>query len=219
MGIILLEKEPIDRFSKNLARVALLITVYNELEKNSSNRINRKQLILLQSYIVYLMSTWQEYIKDLTRHCFNKLFSLHPESVYNTLIEANFVSGLENFSSPNTKNVNKLVRISSGLNEVAATWKWNDVKPDFATKLLDHLWDIRCDIAHASTTSSKLSKDICLDYMRFIFNLGCLTNNALSEHINSKTNETSLRTRPLEYPELSVQQLLYDPKKQGKRGG
>jgi hypothetical protein len=201
VALKVLKKMPIDRFSKELANIAWLFTIANDLDKYNIPRAEMKKRILSKSYIVYLMAAWQVYIQDTARESFAVFRPTKPER--------EIEEEIRKFSSPNSKNINRIIESSTGLGTISNSWEWVGMNCQLAKDTLDKMWEIRCQVAHEGYSKEYLSEEINLDYMQFLFNLGCVINNTIASAIIDTAGNESFRHTELRYENFKAVPTQY----------
>ena len=196
--IIILSKTPLQLFSKSLANIALIQVMTKDLDMHDVNRKNRKKSLLYRSYVVYLVAAYQSFIEDLALEAFDFLEENKPSTRTRKDLKWKIRA------NPKTKKINEIIKYATGIKGVSNCWHWTNISNSEAVKKLDDLVQIRNGIAHAMYSSEPLSYENNFEHMEFLYNLACLTQNRVGEHILLETGQNLYPEVPCKYKKIKV---------------
>jgi hypothetical protein len=197
MAIEVLRCMPIGYFKKELSRISLIHTIYSDLDKYNIPTAEKKKKILQDSYIIYLMASWQTFIVDTALEAFNALIISDQNTIFHERLRKDLEACIKRFNNPSTQNIDELIEIATGVKKISNCWQWQDVTCESAKNKLNEIWKIRCEIAHSGKTEKLVSEKINTDYTGFLFNMGYTMNNELAIYITEKTGIVVFRKEQL----------------------
>ncbi|GLR05015.1 hypothetical protein GCM10007906_26030 [Vibrio hyugaensis] len=178
-----LRKSPLQMFSRQLVRLKYVQHIQNDLDIETTHKFNSKIRYLNQTYVFHLVAYWQDFVESLVRR---KLADITPDCGADPLDDSlpqNVENKLRWFNTPNTKNIDQLLKDTLGLTEATTCWNSEGLSRDEAKERLDGILLSRHQIAHTGVTSKKLSYESNFGDMEFIFQLATHLQKAVDEHI------------------------------------
>jgi hypothetical protein len=172
-----------------------------------------KRDLLYRSYLVLLLAAWEVFIEDLARTAHSALMELEPDSAQRTLNEDKLKTYLKNFHSPKAENINHLFKNYLGIDNIMMSVAWSGIKPHQVIAQLKEIIEIRGRIAHTvysakEETSSDAEENpeiLVYDaeryftYMKYLYNVACLLNNRVGDHIERQTGTIVFPHADLQY--------------------
>jgi hypothetical protein len=195
--VVELKKTPLMLFSKSLANIAVVQLIAKDLDGVDVKKRNIKRRFLYQSYIVYLVACWQEFIRTLAHDSFDALNSIYPLSESQQTECEELLNAINRFNTPLTYHIDKLIQKATGIERISSHWHWKNMTNDLAKQRLAELLNIRHEIAHSGYSGKPLSFDGNLEHMDFLYNLGSIMNNVIGKHIKETTGQNHYSIEPL----------------------
>lgn len=181
---LILEKTPLQLFSKSLVRLKFLQLIQKDLEKIETSKKSYKVNFLNQSYIFHLVAMWQVFIEEQVQYGIKEMSGLSPLGLFEPILKSKVKHDLRRyFNTPNRHNIDKIFEQFLGINKISQAWTWEGMTRNDALKLLEKILEIRHDIAHQSRTQNNLSFDKNYEYMGHLYNLAYLISYETEKHL------------------------------------
>ncbi|HEX8138337.1 MAG TPA: HEPN domain-containing protein [Pyrinomonadaceae bacterium] len=191
---------PLDHFSKALGEIALVNIIAKDLKRHDVIKADKKIGYLYRSYIVYLVAVWQTFLIELARASLEALIAKDANSILHEQLRSNLERQIKNhFKSPDTQNIDALVEFVTGIKKISNRWEWKGISNEIVKQRHAELLKLRNEIAHTAYSNQDLSVDTNYDYMKFLFNIGCILNNVIGEYIKRETGKEEFLRRELKY--------------------
>ncbi|EJB0393806.1 hypothetical protein MUJ57_001522 [Vibrio parahaemolyticus] len=177
-----LRKSPLQMFSRQLVRLKYVQHIQNDLDIETTRKLDSKIRYLNQTYVFHLVAHWQDFVESLVRRKFTDIKSDSGSHPLDNLLTQNVENKLKRFNTPNTKNIDQLLKDTLGLTTVTTCWDTEDFSRVQAKERLDDILLSRHQIAHKGLTSRELSYESNFEDMEFIFQLATLLQKAVDDH-------------------------------------
>lgn len=176
-------KSPLQMFSRQLVRLKYVQHIQGDLDIEVTRKFDNKIRYLNQMYVFHLVAYWQDFVESLVRRKLADISSDCGTEPFDNILTPNVENKLRRFNTPNTKNIDQLLKDTLGLTKVTTCWNSEGLSRDEAKKRLDEILLSRHQIAHKGLTSRKLSYKSNFEDMEFIFQLATHLQKAVDDHI------------------------------------
>lgn len=189
--IIKIVKSPLRLFSKSLANTAVVQLIEKDLDSAVVKKKNTQTQFLYQTYIVFLVAAWQDFIQALAGDAFEELHPFVPYSEAEQVAYEELLNAINRFNTPLTYHIDKLIQKATGIERISSHWHWKNMTNELARQRLAELLNIRHEIVHTGRSDQPPSFEINFEYTDFVYNLGCILNNVIVRHIKETTGRDS----------------------------
>ena len=138
---------------------------------------------LNRAVVVTSVSAWEAYIEELVRE---SLVALRPPPPHLGLwpaLNASIRSQLGRFNTPNADNVRMLISDAIGLQDVRASWAWQNCTSAQAVQRLTTAMTLRHQIAHGVNPRPIVATFYSSQLPDFFRRLGRCTDRAVRDHL------------------------------------
>lgn len=177
---------PSDAFSVHLERLLLdaeeLDDAHTELRTGSPGR-QYGLASLNRAVVVMSISAWESYVEELMRESVNALRPPAPPLGVWPPLNARVMGLLANFHTPNSANVERLIRNCLGLADVHLSWTWRNCTSAQAVQRLTDAMTYRHQIAHGVNPRPIIHNNYSSQLPDFFRRLARCTDNAVRNHL------------------------------------
>ncbi|EMI22658.1 hypothetical protein RMSM_00413 [Rhodopirellula maiorica SM1] len=167
-----------------------------DLELKQVRHLPQKQGLLVGCYVVLLVAGWQQFLQGTALNAFQTLDPLLPDlsdkderKRRKQLRRAGFdIRGGYPFNTPNVKNTDALFRVATGINKISDAWTTEELPSDKVCTRLDHIVQVRHNVAHSIFSLEALSVEENFDDMQFVFTIASITSDRVDEHVKNITD-------------------------------
>ncbi|GHX03229.1 hypothetical protein VCSRO2_3619 [Vibrio cholerae] len=185
----LVNKPPFFIFRKNLYRVSVVHKISDDLKANDCAQFEYKNMLLNQSYLVYMVALWQGYIENLATYYFE--FVIYGESNPSILsvMKSKHDLTVKRFNTPSADGINTVFNELFGIKKISDYLDVDGVGNKETKKQLNKILNCRHEIAHtAFCKSSVLNNELLLEYRSFLLKLAVSLEEILKDKLNGSLN-------------------------------
>ncbi len=178
-----LEYTSLRHFSKRLAELAALNDVPSDLAEAGVGKESVKSRLVYASYVVMLVALWQAFWERLAVASFEAFAGRHadPESLDAQRMQLD--EALKRFNTPSAANIDRLIRLSTGIPHVSNAWVLPDMSNAEIRRRLDAILHSRHRIAHTEIRELTFSREENLDRMKLLYALAEISSDAIAAHV------------------------------------
>ncbi len=197
-----ISKAPLHIFSKRLKSISSVQRIAEDIDRLEVFSADLKKYYLHQSYIIYLVATWQIFIEYLASDCFDEIMSFRDTYPFRDKLKSDFDKAKKQFNTPNTKNINALIEVATGKKKIIDKCKWPNFSNEKVKYRLSQILSIRHKVAHTTRSPEILSTDINWNHAKFLYNCACVLNNVLTDYIKEITGSSPFVTAEIKYKDI-----------------
>lgn len=189
MASFRIEYTPLKHFSKRLAEISQVQSIIKDLENQDVRKLSTKIKFLHASYMIFLVALWQTFWVRLSKVAFECLTNSNPHPAFNENLLAQFENTLKRFNTPDAENIDKLIKVATGINKLSNHWRVRELSNKATKQRLKDILEIRHKIAHTGYSSTPLSYDENYAHMNFLFLLAEVSSNIVEKHVEALTGK------------------------------
>lgn len=133
--------------------------------------------------IVMCVSAWESYVEELIRESLQILRSAAPGFAAWAILSAYVDSQLARFNTPNSTNVQRLLRETLGVSDVHLAWNWQNCTSTQAIQRLTDAMNYRHQIAHGVNPRPIIHNSYAAQLPNFLRRLARCTDDAVRTHL------------------------------------
>jgi hypothetical protein len=181
-----LEYTPLKHFTKRLAEIAHLQNIPADLAKANARKHSIKTELVYAGYAVMLVALWQSFWERLADEAFESKVRLHPDPAFQETLRAPFRETLKRFNTPNAENIDRLVKVSTGIPRISSTWILPDLSNEQIRQRLSEILQTRHEIAHTEIRALRLGYEANLANMELLHSLACMSSDVVATYLGSE---------------------------------
>jgi len=178
-----LEYTPLQHFSKRLAELAALNEVPSDLAEAGVGKEWVKSRLVYASYVFMLVALWQAFWERIAVESFEASAGRHADPESRDAQRMQLEEALKRFNTPSALNIDRLVRLSTGIVHVSNAWVLPDVSNAEIRRRLDAILHTRHRIAHTEIREGTFSREANLDRMKLLNALAEISSDAIAAHV------------------------------------
>jgi len=197
-----LKRAPLHVFDKRLKSISAVQRIAEDIDRLEVSSADLKKHYLHQSYIIYLVASWQIFIEYLASDCFDEIMSFRDTWPFRDKLKSDFDKARKRFNTPNTGNIDALIEAATGKKKIIDKCKWPNFSNEKVKNRLSQILSIRHEVAHKTKSVKRLSTDINWNHAKFLYNCACVLNNVLTDYIKEITGTSPFVTVEIKYKDI-----------------
>ncbi|EKJ5338476.1 HEPN domain-containing protein, partial [Vibrio vulnificus] len=180
-----MNKPPFFIFRKNLYRVSVVHKISDDLKANDCAQFEYKNMLLNQSYLVYMVALWQGYIENLATYYFECVIYGESNPSILSVMKSKHDLTVKRFNTPSADGINTVFNELFGIKKISDYLDVDGVGNKETKKQLNKILNCRHEIAHtAFCKSSVLNNELLLEYRSFLLKLAVSLEEILKDKLN-----------------------------------
>jgi hypothetical protein len=138
---------------------------------------------LNRAAVVMCLSAWEAYVEELVKEAIDSFRPAIPHQTLWQSINADARSQIGRFNAPNAENVRRLIADTIGLQDVTASWSWQNTTAQQARTRLTDAIRFRHEVAHGVSPRPTIHNNYASRLPGFFRKLSSATDDAVHEYL------------------------------------
>ncbi|MDW1591742.1 MULTISPECIES: HEPN domain-containing protein [unclassified Vibrio] len=184
-----MNKPPFFIFRKNLYRISVVHKISDDIKVNDCAQFEYKNMLLNQSYLVYMVALWQGYIENLATYYFEIVVYEESNPSILSVMKSKHDVTISRFNTPSADGINTVFNELFGIKKISDYLDVDGVGNKETKKRLNQILKCRHEIAHtAFCKSAELNNQLLLEYRSFFLKLAVNLEGILQDKLNGSLN-------------------------------
>lgn len=183
MSPVSLDYTPLKHFSKRLADLATLHDIPADLARAKVRKAVSKTRLVHASSAFLVVALWQSFWQRTATDVFESSGDAFPDAATYEAQRTKLRRTLRYFNTPDAKNIDRLIRVSTGIPRISDSWVLPDATNAEIRSRLEAILQLRHRIAHTDIRDIAFSRDENVENMRLLYALAERSTDTIDAHL------------------------------------
>lgn len=183
MSPVSLDYTPLKHFSKRLADLATLYDIPTDLARAKVRKAVSKTRLVHASSALLMVAMWQSFWQRTATDVFESSRNAFPDAATYEAQRTKLRKTLRYFNTPDAKNIDRLIRVSTGIPRISDSWVLPDATNAEIRSRLEAILQLRHRIAHTEISDITFSRDENVENMRLLYALADRSTDTIDAHL------------------------------------